>query len=115
MELYTSAKQGKVRKGTHSCRECKRRKVRCIFASPSDAVCTMCKRRGSRCTSQWDISNTDATSQSTTYANITFVADSISPGLVTDTDQRGSESHVEQDRTSSHHTSSRPGEAEVSP
>jgi hypothetical protein len=39
----------------------------------------MCSRRGSRCTSQWVTPDTDATSQSTTYANVTFVADSTSP------------------------------------
>jgi hypothetical protein len=45
-------KQGKVRKGTHSCRECRRRKVKCILAFPSDVKCVPCQRRGSSCTTQ---------------------------------------------------------------
>ncbi|EMC92012.1 hypothetical protein BAUCODRAFT_98616, partial [Baudoinia panamericana UAMH 10762] len=46
------AKRRKVRKGTHSCRECRRRKVRCIFASPEDTACIICQKRGSECISQ---------------------------------------------------------------
>jgi hypothetical protein len=35
-----------------SCWECKRRKVRCTFASPEDTVCSNCHRRKSVCVSQ---------------------------------------------------------------
>ncbi|KAL4882949.1 hypothetical protein BJY04DRAFT_206615 [Aspergillus karnatakaensis] len=42
----------KVRKGTQSCWECKRRKVRCIFASAEHAICNHCRRRGTACVSQ---------------------------------------------------------------
>ncbi|KAH6641241.1 hypothetical protein F5144DRAFT_618823 [Chaetomium tenue] len=42
----------KVRKGTRSCWECKRRKVRCVFAAPEDTICNPCKRRGMACVSQ---------------------------------------------------------------
>ncbi|KAL3473406.1 hypothetical protein BJX99DRAFT_233690 [Aspergillus californicus] len=42
----------KVRKGTHSCRDCRRRKVRCIFKSPADSTCIVCRRRGTKCVSQ---------------------------------------------------------------
>jgi hypothetical protein len=42
----------KVRKGTSSCWECKRRKIRCTFAAPRDVTCDGCKRRGIICTSQ---------------------------------------------------------------
>ncbi|KAK0653847.1 hypothetical protein QBC41DRAFT_61144 [Cercophora samala] len=42
----------RIRKGTHSCWECKRRKIRCTFAAPSDAVCIGCHRRGTDCRSQ---------------------------------------------------------------
>ncbi|KAL4753497.1 hypothetical protein BDW72DRAFT_210019 [Aspergillus terricola var. indicus] len=45
-------KRRKVRKGTQSCWECKRRKVRCIFASAEHAVCNNCRRRGTVCVSQ---------------------------------------------------------------
>lgn len=57
-----TTKQSKVRKGTHSCRECRRRKVKCIFLSPSDIQCAMCRRRGSKCTSQLDTFDADSTS-----------------------------------------------------
>ncbi|OOF98857.1 hypothetical protein ASPCADRAFT_2285 [Aspergillus carbonarius ITEM 5010] len=46
------SKRRKVRKGTKSCWECKRRKVRCIFSSPASLICDHCKRRGSTCISQ---------------------------------------------------------------
>src|SRR5690242_11661581 len=40
-------KRRKVRKGTQSCWECKRRKVRCTFSEPAEeSVCDGCKRRG---------------------------------------------------------------------
>jgi Fungal Zn(2)-Cys(6) binuclear cluster domain len=40
-----------MRKGTHSCFECRKRKVRCIFAKDS-TVCESCVARGKRCTEQ---------------------------------------------------------------
>jgi hypothetical protein len=42
----------KLRKGTLSCWECKRRKIRCAFASPAATVCNGCQRRGTTCISQ---------------------------------------------------------------
>jgi hypothetical protein len=42
----------KVRKGTQSCWECKRRKIRCRFAAPQDTACDGCRRRGTPCVSQ---------------------------------------------------------------
>ncbi|KAK4165578.1 transcription factor sdnS [Cladorrhinum sp. PSN259] len=43
----------KIRKGTHSCWECRRRKIRCKFAAGDDAaVCLPCQARGSVCRSQ---------------------------------------------------------------
>lgn len=47
-----SGKRRKTRKGTRSCWECKRRKVRCTFASPTDAVCISCAKRSTECVSQ---------------------------------------------------------------
>ncbi|KAL3441657.1 hypothetical protein BJX65DRAFT_313563 [Aspergillus insuetus] len=49
----------KVRKGTHSCRECRRRKVRCTFASSKDPICITCHRRGTECVSQGAIEGLD--------------------------------------------------------
>ena len=45
-------KRRKVRKGTRNCWECKRRKVRCIFSTPTDPICNSCKRRGTACIGQ---------------------------------------------------------------
>ncbi|KAK3361939.1 C6 zinc finger domain protein [Lasiosphaeria ovina] len=46
------AKRRKVRKGTRSCWECKRRKIRCIFESLDHDVCLGCERRRAPCVSQ---------------------------------------------------------------
>ncbi|KAF2122084.1 hypothetical protein BDV96DRAFT_562891 [Lophiotrema nucula] len=49
----SKAKRRRLRKGTHSCWECKRRKMRCTFDPLVDAtVCNGCRRRGSQCVSQ---------------------------------------------------------------
>ncbi|OHF03034.1 hypothetical protein CORC01_01792 [Colletotrichum orchidophilum] len=45
-------KRRKLRKGTQSCWECKRRKARCTFSPATQDVCDGCKRRGSDCVSQ---------------------------------------------------------------
>ncbi|KAK0708455.1 hypothetical protein B0H67DRAFT_544197, partial [Lasiosphaeris hirsuta] len=42
----------KVRKGTHSCWECRRRKIRCQYGLGDDPVCLPCQARGSACRSQ---------------------------------------------------------------
>ncbi|KAL5340301.1 hypothetical protein BJX70DRAFT_387339 [Aspergillus crustosus] len=49
---WPEAKRRKVRKGTQSCWECKRRKVRCIFVSAEHVTCNNCRRRGTSCISQ---------------------------------------------------------------
>ncbi|KXH69027.1 hypothetical protein CSAL01_07469 [Colletotrichum salicis] len=45
-------KRRKLRKGTQSCWECRRRKARCTFSPSTQDVCDGCKRRGSDCVSQ---------------------------------------------------------------
>ncbi|KAF9871390.1 hypothetical protein CkaCkLH20_11037 [Colletotrichum karsti] len=45
-------KRRKLRKGTQSCWECKRRKARCTFSIDTPDTCDGCKRRGSDCVSQ---------------------------------------------------------------
>ncbi|KAK2002114.1 hypothetical protein LX36DRAFT_708085 [Colletotrichum falcatum] len=45
-------KRRKLRKGTQSCWECKRRKARCTFSSANQVVCEGCVRRGTDCVSQ---------------------------------------------------------------
>ena len=47
-----SANQRKVRKGTRSCWECKRRKIRCIFPESGEATCVCCQRRRVPCIGQ---------------------------------------------------------------
>ena len=44
-------KRRKVRKGTRSCWECRRRKEKCTFDSSAD-ICIRCHRRGSKCVGQ---------------------------------------------------------------
>ncbi|KAH8590953.1 hypothetical protein B0O99DRAFT_654633 [Bisporella sp. PMI_857] len=51
-EKSTLPKRRKVRKGTQSCWECKRRKVRCTFAAPTQAVCDGCRSRRTKCIGQ---------------------------------------------------------------
>ncbi|KIY01401.1 uncharacterized protein Z520_02953 [Fonsecaea multimorphosa CBS 102226] len=47
------ARRRQLRRGTHSCWECKRRKMKCVFQpAVSSTVCSGCRRRGSRCLSQ---------------------------------------------------------------
>jgi len=48
----SEAKRRRLRKGTRSCWECKRRKVRCNFALETDAACITCRRRGAKCIGQ---------------------------------------------------------------
>ncbi|KAK6361030.1 hypothetical protein TWF730_007145 [Orbilia blumenaviensis] len=45
-------KKRKVRKGTQSCWECKRRKIRCTFAAPRNSTCDGCKSRQTKCIGQ---------------------------------------------------------------
>ncbi|KAL4868838.1 hypothetical protein BDV12DRAFT_185569 [Aspergillus spectabilis] len=52
-DAYWQAKRRKVRKGTHSCWECKRRKMKCRFDPRIVSTsCNGCRRRGSPCISQ---------------------------------------------------------------
>jgi hypothetical protein len=46
------AKRRKLRKGTTSCWDCKKRKVRCIFDATSSTLCIACRRRNAPCIRQ---------------------------------------------------------------
>lgn len=50
------SKRRKIRKGTRSCWDCKRRKMKCLFegspTSTESVICIGCKKRGSKCVSQ---------------------------------------------------------------
>lgn len=51
--LPVPARHRKLRKDTHSCWECKRRKMRCVFEpAVNPSVCYGCLRRGSACIGQ---------------------------------------------------------------
>jgi hypothetical protein len=52
MDFPASLRRRKVRKGTRSCWECKRRKIRCMLASPGDATCIGCQHRRVPCVPQ---------------------------------------------------------------
>ncbi|KAI1171382.1 hypothetical protein F4777DRAFT_55410 [Nemania sp. FL0916] len=45
-------KRRKVRKGTRSCWECRRRKIRCLYPSDDASICIGCESRGTNCVSQ---------------------------------------------------------------
>ncbi|KEY67596.1 hypothetical protein S7711_08269 [Stachybotrys chartarum IBT 7711] len=47
-----SPKRRKLRKGTQSCWECKRRKTRCTFATAAEAICDGCRSRCTPCVGQ---------------------------------------------------------------
>ncbi|KAL7923105.1 hypothetical protein ACQKWADRAFT_291226 [Trichoderma austrokoningii] len=49
---HGSSQRRKVRKGTRSCWECRRRKMKCIFGSPAATICVSCARRGAKCVDQ---------------------------------------------------------------
>lgn len=50
--LSPEPKRRKLRKGTQSCWECKRRKARCTFSTSNETSCEGCKSRGISCISQ---------------------------------------------------------------
>jgi hypothetical protein len=50
-DIQSDPTRRKCRKGTQSCWACKKRKVRCIFAS-TDAICDRCKIKNIACISQ---------------------------------------------------------------
>ncbi|KAJ5578160.1 uncharacterized protein N7459_007124 [Penicillium hispanicum] len=55
MDIWTDAHgppRKKMRKGTKSCTECRRRKIRCTFDSDRPDACTECHLRGSTCIDQ---------------------------------------------------------------
>ncbi|KAI0472754.1 hypothetical protein GGR56DRAFT_697403 [Xylariaceae sp. FL0804] len=47
-----ASKRRKIRKGTRSCWECKRRKIRCTYQVPQSAICDGCRSRRTKCVSQ---------------------------------------------------------------
>ncbi|KAF2630544.1 hypothetical protein BU25DRAFT_335593 [Macroventuria anomochaeta] len=50
--VHVQSKRRRVRKGTHSCWECKRRKVKCLLDPIDHSICNGCRRRGTKCISQ---------------------------------------------------------------
>ncbi|KAF2870631.1 hypothetical protein BDV95DRAFT_607781 [Massariosphaeria phaeospora] len=48
------SKKRKLRKGVHSCWECKRRKIKCVFATSQHEACISCYQKAIDCISQAD-------------------------------------------------------------
>ncbi|KAF2824719.1 hypothetical protein CC86DRAFT_295670 [Ophiobolus disseminans] len=65
-----------LRKGTHSCWACKRRKEKCTFGDNSD-VCTGCLRRGTRCVSQRFADNEAAQATAVTRTRLQHIEDMV--------------------------------------
>ena len=76
-----TVKRRKVRKGTHSCWECRRRKVRCTFALPEDAICTNCHVRGTKCARQETFDGPDTTESNTRHMEQEVAFDNQSVGV----------------------------------
>lgn len=73
-------KRRKIRKGTHSCWECRRRKVKCTFASPEHAICITCSERGTKCVSQIEVEGTETREGNPKHAqDMTVVEDQPVP------------------------------------
>ena len=51
-ERPPALKRRKIRKGTKSCWECKRRKIRCTFVAPTQSICDGCRSRRVDCIGQ---------------------------------------------------------------
>lgn len=51
-EQSPAVKRRRIRKGTQSCWECKRRKIRCTFATPNESICDGCRSRRVKCIGQ---------------------------------------------------------------
>ncbi|KAL5334399.1 hypothetical protein BJX70DRAFT_378390 [Aspergillus crustosus] len=52
VSIPLASKRRKIRKGTTSCWDCKRRKVRCSLVENSVTPCVACRRRGTSCITQ---------------------------------------------------------------
>lgn len=66
----SSSKRRKVRHGTHSCHECRRRKVNCLYTTPDSTTCIVCERRGTQCISQYDFPGLDDVAMKTQAATL---------------------------------------------
>lgn len=69
--LYHAARRRRVRKGTKSCWECKRRKMKCILDPLTNSpVCNGCRRRGSKCVSQAMSENDPSSTSASTMSDV---------------------------------------------
>ena len=69
-------KRKRLRQGTHSCWECKRRKERCTRDTWDTTLCHGCRRRGTACVSQ-EIREQDAFAASTSNLNFRRLDDRV--------------------------------------
>ena len=87
-------KRRKVRKGTQSCWECKRRKIKCTFEDSHNVTCDGCTRRGTLCVGQEHPDN--STSGSTrNYADRLGRVERLVEQLLLDTKSHARDDSVE--------------------
>ncbi|RJE25772.1 C6 finger domain protein [Aspergillus sclerotialis] len=77
----------KMRKGTRSCTECRRRKIRCTYDLHSPGACNECKLRGSTCVEQ-GISSTQHSNNSQTLQERINRLEAIVAGFVNRSGER---------------------------
>ncbi|KAL4948627.1 hypothetical protein BDW69DRAFT_189105 [Aspergillus filifer] len=89
-DAYWQSQRRRVRKGTHSCWECKRRKMKCRFDARIDSdSCIGCRRRGSPCISQeFPDHLSGARTPSATPNDTANILTPFSPTTRTDSSQR---------------------------
>lgn len=88
---HSEAKRRRLRKGTHSCWECKRRKMKCIF-DPLATTCNGCLRRGSRCISQ-EFPEVTSSARSNTFATPSPIS-GVDSGVRLETGYTGPETNL---------------------
>ena len=92
-ESQSPRKRRKIRKGTTSCWECKRRKVQCSLVDTPNAVCTACQRRGTKCVTQ-DVLDETSDGNTKTVEDVVSprparMRTRVVPGTVTSSPSRG--------------------------
>ncbi|KAF2405555.1 hypothetical protein EJ06DRAFT_30234 [Trichodelitschia bisporula] len=98
----------KMRKGTHSCFECRRRKIRCIFTSDHPSVCTECFARGSRCIDQEHAESDAVLDQRKNLRERVARLEALVDSMVEHSHDRRAAEVLRELGTTSHHSSATP-------
>ncbi|KAL6814471.1 hypothetical protein J3E69DRAFT_347315 [Trichoderma sp. SZMC 28015] len=86
----------KVRKGTRSCWECKRRKIRCTFPSGNTSICNWCISHGSTCISQRFQDETGDASRAQSMESRMMRVENLLEQVLEKLDSVSRQSHAEQ-------------------